>query len=242
MKPKRPKPTATPALTAAATASRKSNSDLSPAGKNREIAFHIKLQPGQTHAGYTAELWTGGVFGNATTAQLYSENLGGHGDLTTILTHMQQRAAAVTARDLGGMEAMLAAQVVSLNAIYTHLALIAQSNFTRSLDTSERCLRLAFKAQSQSRATAEAIAFIQNPSGAVFARQANVAHGPQQVNNGTTSQALAHAEHTETRPNELKRIEAAHDPMDTSASRTAGAVDLPMAPVGTRHRATKRRR
>ena len=44
-------------------------------------------------------------------------------------------------------------------------------------------LRLALKAQAQSRATAEALAAIkQGP--VVIARQANIAHGPQQVNNG----------------------------------------------------------
>ncbi len=41
---------------------------------------------------------------------------------------------------------------------------------------------MALKAQSNSRATAEALAAIQNPP-TVFARQANIANGPQQINN-----------------------------------------------------------
>ena len=44
-------------------------------------------------------------------------------------------------------------------------------------------MRMALKAQSQCRATLETLATIKNPP-AVFARQANIAQGPQQVNNG----------------------------------------------------------
>ena len=49
---------------------------------------------------------------------------------------------------------------------------------------------VAFKAQSQCRATLEALAAIKNPP-VVFARQANIAQGPQQVNN----QMMAASEH-----------------------------------------------
>ena len=38
-------------------------------------------------------------------------------------------------------------------------------------------------AQSNCRATVEALAYMQNPP-TVFARQANIASGPQQINNG----------------------------------------------------------
>ena len=46
----------------------------------------------------------------------------------------------------------------------------------------EAYLRMALKAQNQCRMTLETLATIKNPP-AVFARQANIAHGPQQVNN-----------------------------------------------------------
>ena len=42
-------------------------------------------------------------------------------------------------------------------------------------------MRLSLKAQGQCRATLETLAVIKNPP--VFAHQANIAHGPQQVNN-----------------------------------------------------------
>jgi hypothetical protein len=47
-----------------------------------------------------------------------------------------------------------------------------------------RYMRLALKAQSQCRATIETRAEIKNPRPIAFAQQANIANGPQQVNNG----------------------------------------------------------
>jgi hypothetical protein len=46
-------------------------------------------------------------------------------------------------------------------------------------------LRLALKAQTQCRATVETLATMKNP--VVFAKQANIAHGPQQINNNEGS-------------------------------------------------------
>jgi hypothetical protein len=56
-------------------------------------------------------------------------------------------------------------------------------------------LRLALKAQNQCRMTLETLATIKNPP-AVFAKQANIAHGPQQVNNGAETLAPAREEKT----------------------------------------------
>ena len=53
---------------------------------------------------------------------------------------------------------------------------------TEYVDHLDRYMRLALKAQGQCRATLETLATIKNPP-VVFARQANIAQGPQQVNN-----------------------------------------------------------
>jgi hypothetical protein len=42
---------------------------------------------------------------------------------------------------------------------------------------------IAFRAQSQCRATLATLAAIKNPTSEAFVNQANIAHGPQQVNN-----------------------------------------------------------
>jgi hypothetical protein len=49
-------------------------------------------------------------------------------------------------------------------------------------------MRLALRAQTQSRCTLEAISNIKNPR-TVIAKQANISHGHQQINNGLAPQA-----------------------------------------------------
>lgn len=64
--------------------------------------------------------------------------------------------------------------------MFTQLAY--QSSKMTKVDQIDRFTRLALKAQGQCRATVETLAVIKNPP-TVFARQANIAHGPQQANN-----------------------------------------------------------
>ena len=61
---------------------------------------------------------------------------------------------------------------------------------TDVVDKFARYLRLALKAQAQCRATLETVAAIQQPRRLV-AQQANIAHGPQQVNNQVAADRLA---------------------------------------------------
>ena len=48
-------------------------------------------------------------------------------------------------------------------------------------------MRLAFKAQSQCRATIETLALVKNPPAVAFVKQANIAAGHQQVNNAAAA-------------------------------------------------------
>lgn len=73
---------------------------------------------------------------------------------------------------------------MALNAIFNELARRAANNMGTYLGTTETYLRLALKAQAQSRATVEALAEMKKPHSVAFVKQANIAHGPQQVNNG----------------------------------------------------------
>ncbi len=89
-------------------------------------------------------------------------------------------------------------------------------------------MRLALKAQSQCRATLETLATIKNPP-VVFARQANIANGPQQVNNGTA--APARAENATITPNGLLETHPVTR-LDTGTAGTAGGGDPALAAVG----------
>ena len=114
--------------------------------------------------------------------------------------------------DLKRLEAMLTAQAHTLDAIFNNLARRAIN--TEDMNQLEPYLKLALRAQSQCRATWEALATIKNPPVMGYVRQANVAHGPQQVNNASVA------------PNNVPRAGKAQSVKQTMGGerwRTAGA-------------------
>jgi len=107
-------------------------------------------------------------------------------------------------------------------------------NMGEFLDAADRYLRLALRAQSQCRATAETLAFMKNPP--VFARQANLAQGLQPVNNvvvqpARDADARARAEHLEGGPSKL--LEGPHERVDSGTSGQAGTRNQGLAAVAT---------
>ncbi|WP_394791522.1 hypothetical protein [Rhodoferax sp.] len=98
------------------------------------------------------------------------------------------KAAAVTAADgdLKPLQEMLAVQARSMDLLFNDF--LRHSSLQASHDVRERYIKLAFKAQSQCRATVETLAVIQQGP-AVFARNANINNGQQQVNNGVPTAA-----------------------------------------------------
>ena len=196
------------------------------------------LKSGQTPAAAMAELMVGGLATNAVTAVGFSKTFG-ELDLSECVRALVTVTQRVSGGDLSDAEALLTAQGVVLNTIFTELARRSMLNMGEHLDAADRYMRLALKAQGQCRATIETLALMKNPP-TVFARQANIAHGPQQVNNGTPvpPQAPSRAGNQESEPNKL--LEAPGERMDGRTSGAAGRGDQAMAPVGARHRATKR--
>jgi hypothetical protein len=95
-------------------------------------------------------------------------------------------------------EALLMTQAQTLDLIFNDLV---QRFYDKvgDLELGERLLRLALKAQSQSRATVETLGLVKNPPSATFVKQANLANGPQQVNNNAVSRTRG----TEIVQNEL---------------------------------------
>jgi hypothetical protein len=107
-------------------------------------------------------------------------------DACQVLREQGERAAA---GDLSELQSTLAVQAIALDAIFTsfvHRAALAKTN-----DDLDRYLRLALKAQSQSRTSIESLAVIQQGP-KIFAKQANVSNGGnQQVNNHAPAAAPA---------------------------------------------------
>lgn len=136
-------------------------------------------------------------------------------------------------------EQTLLSQTAALDAMFASLARRAALNMGVNREASETYLRLALRAQNQCRMTLETLATIKNPP-VVFAKQANIAHGHQQVNNGTAAPS-PHADESEKSQNEL--LEHDHgERLDTRAASTTGRSHPAMATVEVIDRTSQRTR
>lgn len=154
---------------------------------------------------------------------------------------LRKQVADVKRGDMARGEGMLVTQAHTLDALFSTLAMRSKMNSDGGfLDAADRYLRLAFKAQAQCRATIEALAEIKNPRPVAFVKQANIAHGHQQVNN------VAHADDIPARgenmipSNELSGAGYELLP-DARASQTASRIDTPLEALGKIHGAANRR-
>ena len=98
-------------------------------------------------------------------------------------------------------------------------------------------LKLALRAQNQCRATAETLAMIKNPPNVSFVGQANIANGPQQVNNDVPrARARVRAREME---NEQSKLSGRCNELseDTRTPAFTGGIDSKVATVGTVDRA-----
>ena len=120
-------------------------------------------------------------------------------------------------------EAMLLAQAHTLDQLFNTLAQRAHKRET--VTSCEIHLRLAFKAQNQCRSTLETLAAIKNPP-IVFAKQANISSGHQQINNGTAS----HAGEIKNQQNKLLR-DLPNETLDTGRAIETSGINKAMATV-----------
>ena len=171
---------------------------------------------------------------NALVVHAFCQQTYGELDLKSVVVDLMAQCDSVHGGDLARVEAMLTSQAHSLDAIFTTLAMrAARAEFQPQLEIN---LRLGLKAQAQCRATLETLAAIKNPP--VFAKQANIAHGPQQVNNGVAS---THVQQSESAPTEL--LEHDHGKwLDGTKTVNAGRRDQTLEAVAAVHRPTQRRR
>lgn len=104
--------------------------------------------------------------------------------------------------DMGDAEGMLYAHAHALQSIFANLA--RKSLMVTHLNQAETFMRLALKAQNQARMTLATLSEMKNPRPIAFVKQANIAHGPQQINNGAeVPGTYARAEQNESAPNQL---------------------------------------
>lgn len=166
---------------------------------------------------------------NAITAQSFIGSFAGELDLTEAVTIMQEKSDKIISGDLNELESTLTAQVVSLNSIFNTLAKRSANNMGNDFKIVEVYMRLALKSQAQCTRTIEVFAAVKNPP-VVFAKQTNISHGHQQVNN-----APSHTGKTINSQNELLN-EANHATLDTRGTTEAGRINQEMATVETINR------
>lgn len=150
----------------------------------------------------------------------------GEQDMGALFNELAASIAEVQEGDMTQCEAMLMGQAYALQSIFMNFSRRALKQ--KCQNNLESFFRMAMKAQNQCRMTLETLATLKNPP-VVFANQANIAHGPQQVNNGIP--VPAYAEKVLNQSNKL--LEAQHaERLDNGTAGKATRLDSAMATMG----------
>lgn len=134
-----------------------------------EAFSRLLLKPGMRHA----------VGAAAYADPLFDQSVERPSSKDNVLT-VDEMMAAAQGGDLRIVSDMLVAQAVTLDTMFTELARRAGSNMGQYLDAADRYARLALKAQSNCRATLEALTKLHQPREPAV-RQVNVNEGGQAV-------------------------------------------------------------
>jgi hypothetical protein len=157
-------------------------------------------------------------------------------DVPTLMETLGAQAKAVNCGDLTQAEAMLMNQATALQSLFARLTEKAFS--VTHVPHFDGFMRLALRAQNQCRATLETLSAIKNPP-VVIAKQANIAHGAQQVNNSIANAAgHARAGGNTIQQNELLTEVQHGTTVDSRATGAAIGNDSAMATMGEINRST----
>jgi hypothetical protein len=215
---------------------KKGSAIATPAAESKDV-FYAPGSRDRSPGRITAEVCLSPIVGNAVTARHFTKGSFGSSDLTDTGAVIAEFAAKAQKNDFSEVEATLIAQATTLNAIFAELARRAALNMGEYIQATETYLRLALKAQSQCRVTLQTLAEIKNPQPVAFVKQANIAHGHQQVNNGTQGDGgpSPRAGFSTKPSNEL--LEAGDEErLDAGATGTTGGASSHLETVGAIHR------
>ena len=171
-----------------------------------------------------------GTTDNAVTAWGWSKlaRTGTEVSVTHCAEVLRDEVAKVQSGNLSQVDAMLFGQAKALSAIFHGCLSKAGANMGQHLEATETYMRLALKAQSQCRTTLEALIESKQPRSVSFVKQANIANGHQQVNNGDARGQPVN------QPNELQ---GDFNVVDTGAPGARVGVDAPAPAVAAFNRA-----
>ena len=181
-------------------------------------AKKIRVEPeaDNTKAKVAATIACEPTFKAAQTAQLYAP--AHEQELDTVAMHSKTAELAYNAKNegLGEIEVMMAAQIYALDSIFHYTAGRAKANMGQYPHAADMYMRLALKAQTQCRSTAETLSAIKNPR--AYIRQTNIAQNQQVNNSGNFSDQA----------NELLS-EQKHETLDFGGKSASGRTDSAMA-------------
>ena len=198
-------------------------------------ALAVEVEAGKSKERKLTEVGLSSNVLNAVTASDFTKGIVGAIDLSEAVAVMQEKVSKVNAGDLTGLEATLTAQATTLDTVFNSLA--RRANNSDTMTKLEIYMRLALKAQAQCARTIEVLSAMKNPL-IVFAKQANITNGNQQVNNGSFSNSKhepAHAGKTINQSNELLEHQHHGEWLDNGKKATTSGADTAMATVETQH-------
>ncbi len=206
-----------------------------PAKASYKNALTMIEEAGKTKERQLAEVGLSTTVLNAITASSFTKGIIGDIDLAESIAVMKEKVSKVNAGDLTGLEATLTSQVTSLDTVFNSLA--RRANNSDTMGKLEIYMRLALKAQAQCARTIEVLASMRNPP-VVFAKQANISNGNQQINNGsvTNVQIPAHAGKNINQSNELLEAQHHGEWLDRGKKETTSGTDQAMETVGAINR------
>ena len=175
----------------------------------------IELTQGknQTKKLALAEFKSKSEFLSTAVIESFNVGLGDDFDFQSNMRVLGKTIREIQSGDLSKIEEMYISQAVALEAMFASLA--RRAKVQDKLLQYDTHMRLALKAQNQSRATLQALVQLKQPSNTQFIKQANIAQGHQQVNNL--------AEKNITPQNELLKDRYAH--LDTRTTPTPKGID-----------------
>jgi hypothetical protein len=186
----------------------------------KKQVIELKQRKGQTKEEALAEFNSKSEFLSTAVKESFGIGLGEDFNFQSTMQVMAKTIQQIQSGDLSKIEEMYISQAVALEVMFTSLA--RRAKVQDKLLQYETHMRLALKAQNQSRATLQALVQLKQPSQTTFVKQANIAQGHQQVNNL--------AEKNITPQNEL--LEGSYAQLDTGTTTTPTGIDTTLETVG----------
>lgn len=143
-------------------AKRKGSAGKANAGAGDRDVLTVQAKPGESEAKGLAKVGLDPVANASATTRQFAKPIFGELAITGLFEALDDEVRAVKKGDLSSQRAMLATQAFALNSIFTELARRAGANMGEYMGATESYMRLALKAQAQSRATIEALERLAN--------------------------------------------------------------------------------